>query len=207
IVSIRMILSFFHDILYYILLSKSMPASHLYAEATEFSRRFSIKYLEIYNLSEKEVFYNKVAIAQVVTRYWLDVERIHNYHELIVRIDCHKIGGFLSYWICKIKPFYGTSISYENENSNAALLCNEIISFILSCGRIEQKRIKNKEKTPIKIPNPKSFLSYYIYTLRYRQITQDLLSFVYYFLDHDPDCVDRNNEEILKSMIIKKEGE
>jgi hypothetical protein len=156
------------------------------------------KYLDTYSLTNEDVFYNQVAVAQVVNRYWLDVDRIHDFHEKIVKMDCHKIGGFLTYWICKIKPFYSLPSSYEKDNSNAALLCNEIIAFILSCGRIEQKRKFHKEDYPIIIPNPKRFMNYYIYTLRYRQVTQDLLSFIYYFLDHDPQCVSKYNDSVFK---------
>ena len=59
--------------------------------------------LPIIEATPEEVLVDERILADVVTRYWRDVKRIHIFQT--VPIDCHKIAGYLTYWICMLRPF------------------------------------------------------------------------------------------------------
>ena len=119
-------------------------------------------------------------VNHIAARYSMDVERIHNYHD-IPRLDCHKIAGYLTYWICRLRPIYVTDRSVYETNGQAATVLNELLALYTGVGRIVSS---DNFKKGNKKPNLKeNFLQPFLYTLRNRPLNADLLSFIYYFVD------------------------
>jgi hypothetical protein len=138
-------------------------------------------FLRMTGLRESEVPYNAREINEVIDRYWKDVKRLKDFHG-IKYIDSHKIAGYLTYWICKIRPFY-----VENPGSpefqgktKYALFANEIISILLSMGRINAERVK---KSKSQVYMPKEIYQPFTYHLRYRRYDADSLTLIYYLID------------------------
>lgn len=133
-------------------------------------------FLDLFDLSEDDVIFDEEKIIEVCERYLMDVDRLLRYH-YIERIDCHKIAGYLTYWICKIKPLQIRD-SYNKEVS-ALREANELLAIIVSVGRINENHIGEGRQVLVK----QEFLEAFIYTLRYRPLNGDLLSIIYYFVD------------------------
>lgn len=134
--------------------------------------------LDLFDLSEENIAIDLEKANEVIERYWRDVDRLKRFHK-IQSIDCHKIAGYLTYWICKIKPLQ-TKETYGIE-SNAIREANELLALIVAVGRIncsEMYLAKGKE-----VLLRSEFLEAFLYTLSYRPLNGDLLSIIYYFID------------------------
>ena len=59
--------------------------------------------LRVLQLDAHQYRLDPIILLNVAERYWLDVDRLHRYHS-IERIDRHKIAGYLTHWICKLRP-------------------------------------------------------------------------------------------------------
>lgn len=134
--------------------------------------------IELFDLSEECIAIDLEKANEVIERYWRDADRLKRFHK-IESIDCHKIAGYLTYWICKIKPLQ-TNNTYGVE-SNAIREANELLALIVAVGRIncsEMYLAKGKE-----VLLRREFLEAFLYTLKYRPLNGDLLSIIYYFID------------------------
>jgi hypothetical protein len=132
-------------------------------------------------LRESEVPYNIREINEVIDRYWKDVHRLKEFHD-IGYIDSHKIAGYLTYWICKIRPFFVQNPGSPESigKTKYALFANELISILLGMGRINSERVK-KSKPPAIMP--REMYQPYTYHLRYRRYDADSLTLIYYLID------------------------
>lgn len=118
-------------------------------------------------------------ISDVADRYWMDVERIKHFHSEINRINAYKIGAYLTYWICKLKPFYCEATAVKRSN-RIAKLPNEIISFFISAGRIKSA-YKGNEIPKLNIPQ--KIVDPLLYSLHFRRIEPDNLSIMYEMIE------------------------
>ncbi len=150
------------------------------------------KYLIEFGFDDSEITLDYNVLNDVVNRYLLDVERLHQFHD-IQYIDCHKIAGYLTYWICKLRPVVVSKpdIVYDSERYKKAELANEIVSLILSIARIDEDKQQGVNRTRVSLK--KEFVNAFLYTLHYRPINADNLALIYYFID---ECA---NSSILHS--------
>jgi len=123
---------------------------------------------------------DKLAIKDVARRYAYDVYRLHRYHHTEY-IDRHKIAGYLTYWICKIRPIYIKNPEMCFENAKSPLFINEAFALYVSVGRINAHYVQNGSGRKIFIND--GFLDAFLYGLRYRTITGDMLSVAYYLAE------------------------
>ncbi len=132
-------------------------------------------------IRDSELLRNHYRINEVVSRYWMDVQRIHRWHKSD-KIDCHKIAGYLTYWICKIKPIEAAIPVFQK--SPLGYMINELLALYVGLGRINETRsIEGKPNVRIQHLIQDKFLSDFLYTLRYRCTTGDSLALIYYFID------------------------
>jgi len=138
------------------------------------------EYLEKTGFSYRDIKYSENLISDLVDRYFMDVKRLHEFHG-IKHIDCHKIAGYVTYWICKIRPFLPDISAYckTQTHCKAAPLANEFIALIAGLGRINDAR----KDDPINILGMMEFYKPFFYTLRFRKTDPDSLSMIYYFID------------------------
>ena len=140
-------------------------------------------YLKSFRLEEKDIHCNEYLINEVLNRYFMDQDRFQMFHDSKL-FDCHKMASYLTYWICKIKPFSITSDAYIDSDADkkpALYIVNEVISFFVAVGCINAKRIKSGDELGIFMP--RHVIQPFFYTLRYRYINPDPLAIIYYFLD------------------------
>lgn len=120
-------------------------------------------------------------LVELTYRYVLDVRRIKEYHKNEINpIDEYKISGYLSYWICKLRPVqYAASL---NRFTGTQGLLNEQLSLHLSIGRINEERVKKKlpkinfQKDAARST---SSINNIVYTMKYRLTTGDNLAQIY----------------------------
>ncbi|GBU22293.1 hypothetical protein R80B4_02200 [Fibrobacteres bacterium R8-0-B4] len=122
----------------------------------------------------------------VVKRYLDDVDRIHRHHA-IDKIDCYKIAGYLTYWLCRLKPLRVVdkraackqNIKDDNAKKIAAksFYINELFAMFLGLGRI------NAHNKTIRNVFDRGFINTFTYSLKYRFITGDMLSLMYGVID------------------------
>jgi len=146
--------------------------------------RMYANFVERLPVLQTSLHMNLVALLDASKRYWLDVDRLHHYHN-IEKIDCHKIAGYLTYWITKIKPISVLDVHIYSERLNELLLnINEYYAFYIAVGRIidNRKQLNRPNRSPILTGN---FVKALIYSLKYRTTTGDNLSLIYYLLDAD----------------------
>jgi hypothetical protein len=131
-----------------------------------------------------------VILFATVKRYLQDVERLHQHHGIDF-IDCHKIAGYLAYWICRLKPVHvkDESVAYEGNMGDTDLVgiakqsffINELFSVFLGLSRIDSHyKASNINK---RIVLDKNFINTLTYSLKYRLVTGDMLSLTYYMID------------------------
>ena len=128
------------------------------------------------------VCYLSIPILYELTyRYIADVRRIRDYHkDEIFPIDEYKISGYLSYWICKLRP-----VQHEarlKRFTRTQSLLNEELAFHVSISRINEERAvkglpridfhKDKERGS-------SFINNLFYTMKFRLTTGDNLAQIY----------------------------
>jgi hypothetical protein len=89
------------------------------------------------------------------------------------------MSGYLTYWICKLKPIQIIDPEIYKDNNRAAEVANELVSLFISSARINESNAAKGRYVLIKDP----FVLPCVYTLKYRPITGDMLSLIYYLLD------------------------
>lgn len=124
-------------------------------------------------------------VSEIVYRYLCDVRRIKQFHKSeIENINEFKIAGYLSYWICKIRPVQlKEQLVRLTRTQN---LLNELLAFHLSIGRINLER-KEGSRPLIDFDKSKdkssSFVNELFYTMKYRTTSGDTLSQIYRYTD------------------------
>jgi hypothetical protein len=79
--------------------------------------------------------FDAVTLKDIARRYWRDVERIMAFHD-IKSVDCHKVGGYLTYWITKLKPISVADNKIYLRNAEPPLFINELFALYVAVGRI-----------------------------------------------------------------------
>jgi len=123
-------------------------------------------------------------LKTVAMRYWIDVERLKHFHNMS-RINSHKIAGYLTYWICKLRPI---TVKSQSVYLNADLkpmkhphFINELFAATVGVGRLNEGRSKG-------VAVSASVFDTFIYGLKYRTMTGDMLSMMFNVID---DCSPR----------------
>jgi hypothetical protein len=124
--------------------------------------------------------FDKAVIRDVARRYVYDVDRLHRFHG-IKFIDRHKIAGYLSYWICKLRPISVKTPDIYFENAKTPLYINEAYALYVAIGRINAHYAYNKSGE--KMVLSKGLVDALLYGLRYRSATGDMLSLSYYLME------------------------
>lgn len=137
-------------------------------------------FLELFEVNADSYELNLISITDIAIHYCKDVNRIHNFHGIDF-IDRHKIAGYLTYWICKLRPITIKETVAYNKNAYTPLYINELFAFHVSCGRI----FDNVDEIEIEPDFSDSFMDSFLYTSKYRQTTGDNLSIVYYLLEEN----------------------
>jgi hypothetical protein len=128
-------------------------------------------------------------IRLMVKRYLDDVERLHRHHN-IGFIDCYKIAGYLTYWICRLRPirvvskivFQGDiAVEKVKKAANQSFFINELFAMFLGIGRIDSRYKKDGIGTSISLS--KDIVNTMLYGLKYRHTTGDMLSLTYAMID------------------------
>jgi len=123
---------------------------------------------------------DRVVLLNLTERYWLDVDRLHRYHSS-TRIDRHKIAGYLTYWICRLRPIAVVSDQANIEHTDIALHINELFAVFVALSRLDvHHRIEKDSKT---VSIKKGFFNALMYNLRYRPSTGDILAMLYYLIE------------------------
>jgi len=122
-------------------------------------------------------------LKNVVMRYWGDVERLRYFHDMPL-INSHKIAGYLTYWICKLRPITINDQRFYLDNISKPLkhpyYINELFAACIGIGRLNEDRAKQNYKGVIVSPE---LLDTFTYGLKYRVLTGDTLSMMYEVFD------------------------
>jgi hypothetical protein len=136
-------------------------------------------------------FIDVFAIKEIAERYFRDVKRIHQFHKGIKYIDCHKICGYIAYWIAKLRPItvlqQNLYRSLDGKCAKKLKYVNERFALIFAVGRINE-HLKDSGKRiflqKLKSNEPESdFLDTFVYNLKYRQTNGDGLAMTFYFVE------------------------
>jgi len=139
-------------------------------------------FVEQLGIPKPSVFVNPITLLDASKHYWRDVDRLHSSHG-IEHIDCHKIAGYLTYWISKLKPISILDASLYSPKHNELLLnINEYFAFYVAIGRICDDRRKSGKGTTF-LSMTAAFIESFVYTMKYRATTGDNLSLMYYLLE------------------------
>jgi len=127
----------------------------------------------------KNVCYLSLPIVEELTyRYIVDTIRIKKFHPKEINvIDEYKIAGYLSYWICKLRPVQYNEMLDRFTKTQSVI--NEELSFHIAIARINDERvIKNRPKINFqsKQDETKKFINNLFYTLKFRLNTGDTIS-------------------------------
>jgi hypothetical protein len=122
-------------------------------------------------------------LKTVVRRYWADVERLRHFHNM-PRINSHKIAGYLTYWLCKLRPVMVRNKRIYLDNASNPLkhphYINELFAAYVGVGRLNEDRRNAGAKGVIM---PAELFDTFIYGLKYRILTGDMLSMMYNVID------------------------
>jgi len=141
-----------------------------------------IYFCKRYNLPKDVYTIDIPILLDMCDRYFRDVIRLKYFHPTILRIDRHKIAGYVTYWICKLHPIRVCNREEYDKNKESALTVNEIFAIYAACGRINSYFIKSNLSSRIKLNGV--FSKDFIYDLRYRPINGDSLSLTYYLIEN-----------------------
>ena len=119
-------------------------------------------------------------IKDVARRYAYDVDRLHRYHGT-ERIDRHKIAGYLTYWICKLRPISLKNKDVYFENAKSPLFINETFALFIAMGRFNAHYVQTGSDRKMVVGE--SLLDAFLYDLRYRTTTGDMLSMAFYLAE------------------------
>ena len=159
---------------------KSLDKTKMLDTAQTLARQF-YNFLSRLGLDAQHYRLDFIILRNVVERYWRDVDRLHRYHAT-ERIDRHKIAGYISYWICKLRPIAVTESDVYSNNAMIPLYINEIFAVSAAFGRICACD-KNMSDDKVAVIEEKFFTSL-MYSLRYRAMTGDTLSMMYYLIEN-----------------------
>ena len=123
---------------------------------------------------------DRAALKDVAERYWTDVDRLHRYHGM-ARIDRHKIAGYLTYWICKLRPIMVVKNDIWLGSPSIPQFINETFAIFVALGRLQAHH--DTAKTGKDITVKSGFYNALRYSLRYRLLTADMLSMAYYLIE------------------------
>lgn len=161
------------------------PNAEKELETYEFLKKSYDKFLTEKKFSNSDVYVDLVVLQEVAHRYSMDIERLHHCHS-IEHVDCHKIAGYLTYWITKLRPFtiINDDLYLHEDRLINKLVCNinELFAILLGIGRIKS-HYESIGMAFVKAPLSENFTNAFIYLLKYRITTGDNLSLIYYFLD------------------------
>jgi len=146
----------------------------LISQYYEFISRFSIK--------PNDYYLNVVTLKEVSRRYFRDVRRLHDFHDITL-IDNHKIAGYITYWISKLKPISPINTDVYRRNSETPMFINEIFAVYVAVGRINHYLTSTGRDKSIYMTD--EFIRAFIYTLKYRLTTGDNTSIMYYLVEAD----------------------
>lgn len=148
------------------------------------------KFLEKSELSTALYDIDVVVLLTTVKRYLQDVDRLHLYHDIDL-IDGHKIAGYLAYWICRLKPIRvkDEGVAYQRGTNEAdfegvakqSFFINELFSVFLGLSRVDSHYKKLSVSKRVSLDA--KFINALTYSLKYRLMTGDMLSLIYYMID------------------------
>jgi hypothetical protein len=137
-------------------------------------------FLNLFNLNALNYKIDMAVVKDVGRRYAYDVDRLHRYHDTDF-IDRHKIAGYLTYWICKLRPISVDDHGIYFESAKRPLYINELFALYVGMGRINAHH--EYHKTMERATISKSLTNTFLYDLRYRPTTGDMLSMSYYLIE------------------------
>jgi len=142
-------------------------------------------FLESAGLDRAQYECDAFVLNATAKRYLDDVSRLKEHHG-IKHIDCYKIAGYLSYWICKMKPFRVKSVgtAYDESNidlSNKSFFINELFSLHMGLSRINAHY--KKENSNKRVVLCTKHYEAMAYSLKYRQATGDILTLFFEMAD------------------------
>ena len=143
------------------------------------------EFLKSSGLKESMYECDTFTLMATTKRYLNDVERLHKHHG-IKHIDCYKIAGYLSHWICKMKPFRATSLKNAYASTPEGLakktfFTNELFSIHMGLARINAHyRHKKLDKRVVLCAKHYEAMSY---SLKYRHTTGDMLTLFFEMVD------------------------
>jgi len=125
-------------------------------------------------------------VTEVVYRYILDAKRIKIFHPTeIENINEYKIAGYLSYWICKLRPVQ--VVKHVTRFTKIQNLLNEELAFHIAISRINLERSVNKlpkiDFFKCEETKRKTFINDLFYSMKYRLTTGDTLSQIYKYTE------------------------
>ena len=136
-------------------------------------------FLSHYKLDARGYRLDRAILKNVMERYWMDVDRLHRYHNM-PRIDRHKIAGYLTYWLCRLRPISSLDDNMALGKPLMALFINELFAIYVALGRI-QARKNQVERQSLQIST--DLFNALCYSLRYRHLNGDALSVMYYLIE------------------------
>jgi hypothetical protein len=156
----------------------------------KFLLRQYVAFLKICGYNPQFYRMDYTILKAVVKRYLMDVERLHNFHGM-PRIDCHKIAGYLTYWLCRLKPivvdkpqaYYGET--HPVKHLRHPFFINEMFAVTVGVGCINATRKDLVSGGGVAMS--KEFFNSLTYGLKYRYLNGDTLSMMYYMIDAGAD--------------------
>lgn len=136
-------------------------------------------FLSHYKLNARGYRLDRVILKNVVERYWMDVDRLHRYHNM-TRIDRHKIAGYLTYWLCRLRPISSLEDDIALDKPLRAVFINELFAISVALGRLQARSDKIEGQV---LQINADLLNTLCYSLRYRPLNGDALSVMYYLVE------------------------
>ena len=108
-------------------------------------------------------------VVEIVSRVLKDKARFTYFHDGIQVPDSSKVGGYLAYWIAKLRPIYYPDQNAQLNRRETAL--NQLLAVTVGLSRT------NQQSYDIRLD--KALLSEWLYTLNYRVTSGDDLSLLF----------------------------
>lgn len=135
-----------------------------------------VDFIEFYEVKASLLSFDTVMAHDISRRYFKDVDRLHNYHN-IRRVDASKIAGFTTWWITKLRPISVLNQRTYESAPKFYVFVNELFALYIATGRLVCKpSIESIRLT-------EEFLTMFLYTLKYRKTSGDTLSLMYYLTE------------------------
>ena len=136
-------------------------------------------FLNHYKLNARGYRLDRVILKNVMERYWMDVDRLHRYHSMSL-IDRHKIAGYLTYWLCRLRPISSLEDDMALDKPLRTVFINELFAIYVALGRLQARSNKIKGRS---LQISADLFNTLCYSLRYRHLNGDALSVMYYLID------------------------